>query len=284
MPKRTNNNSSPISLFSFQDIITAVTGIMILVVLLLILTIIDKKLTEIPNITPTKTDDAERVKLYDSITKIELEIKKKIDHLEKLNSVIKNKTENSRSLSELIKIKKNLKRETRKNQKLISELNKNLTLKKKQLKELNEKHLKVLAVAGKEIENNSRSVEKLESEITKVESELENLKANMHKIIFNMPVNSNKNPIIVECSQDGITINLINDKKIIKFKNNSITFIELIKKFESWLDNRNNRKDYIVLFIKPSSAGYIPLIFANLELKHFEYSKEPFEENQPGIM
>jgi hypothetical protein len=284
MPKKTNNNSSPISLFSFQDIITAVTGIMILVVLLLILSIIDKKLTKTPNVTPSKTDDAERIKLYDSIIKVKSEINKKINHLSTLNSIIKNKTENSRSLSELIKIKKNLKNENLKNKRIISKLNKNLSIKNKQFKELKEKHSKIVTVADQEIKKNSSSVEELQSEIAKNESELKKLKANIHKIIFNMPVNSNKNPIIAECSQDGITINIIDDKKIIKFTNDSISFLELIKKFNSWLDTRNNQNDYIVLFIKPSSAGYIPNIFYCLEIKHFEYSKEPFEENKPGIM
>ena len=284
MPKNNKNNSTPISLFSFQDIITSVTGIMILVVLLLILSILDKKLTDTPVKQESDEDKRIRIQCSKKIEQQGREIKNKQETLRQLKQIIENRQANSKSISELLKIQERLKKQQQQNTNKIKLQNKVLARKEKTRETLSKKNIALSEAEKVEIETDNLSKKELSEKIASYEKEIKKLESATDQVIFSIPKNSKKNPIIVQCSDKGFYINMIRENKNLHITDDSIDFTGLLLKFQKWLHTRNSRKDYIVLLIKPSSVGYISdLEYQILKTLSFEYSKEPLEENQIGV-
>ena len=280
MPKNNKNNSTPISLFSFQDIITSVTGIMILVVLLLILSILDKKLTDTPVTQESEEEKRIKIQCSQKIARQTQELKDKQETLEQLKKVI----ESNQSVSKLLKIQDRLKNEEVHNKNKIKQQLEELQRKEKKFKTLSKKHVVLSEAEGIEIKKGNLSKQRLKQKIAEYKEKIKKNNLKNKQVIFSIPENSKKNPIIVQCSDKGFAIDIIREHKNLHITDDSIDFTGLLLKFYKWLKTRNSQRDYIVLLIKPSSVGYISDLEARtLKTLSFEYSKEPLEENKTGV-
>jgi hypothetical protein len=281
MPKKRNNNTTPISLFSFQDIITSVTGIMILIVLLLILSILDKKLTDTPAEKIVDKDHLEKVNILNKIKKIKQKLKEKQQVLQELEDI--SSPAESYSLGELVQIEQDAIKQNRRRKRELSETKKQLIEQTKNLKILATKNQKVIKLKKITLHDNSRNVQALKEEIEQYKKKTAKIKNQNGTVSFTVTTASNKNPILVQCSEQGLNINQIKQHKIIHITDESFNFIGLLKKFDKWLTTLDNEKDYLVLLIKPSAAGYIPDIESKLQMQYIQYGKEPLEEDKNGV-
>lgn len=249
------DNAPAISLFSFQDIITSLTGIMFLVVLLLIIFMLDlRPKTEDDT---DKKDSAEPVtmqQLNELKSKIELfrnqkiKMQERLDELKKLDlEHIQSRISNLRSITqEQASVKSLLEQK-------INELNNQLINDKMEAENVKKEILKLTA------EN-----QKMDQRI-KIKEEI--LKSSHAQTLFvkkakNYTIEnaSSSSPILVECEKDGIRILDISTGESLDLRQANGTFDSRKNKFLKWIQKRDIKNEYYTILIKPESFEYGVLI------------------------
>lgn len=264
-PKR-KNNSPPVSLFAFQDIITCITGIMLLVVIIFLLNLINSNVAKLPS-NSLKTADV-------MLDKELAEIKKQEEQIAAISASDLKESHN-------INIFK----------KKIGELKKKIA-KIDNEKDILEKEAKTVAeqitkskIKNKKI-NTKVSLAKKEIEIKKNEQEQikKKLQEAQNNSLFNITSASDKSPIFVICGADKIRVVAAKDKKILLFEDTNSNMQEIIKKVGIFLQNRSQYKEFLSIMVTPEAAGYI----RRLDTGSFECSYIPIAhfdiiQEIPGI-
>ena len=285
--KRTNSN--PVSLFAFQDIITSITGIMVLVVLLIILDIISHK----------EKSSSKSVKQNNSIDIKNLE--KRITELNlKLNDGDKWLIENEKIIREVLALNfkalpEMIKKEEKKHiqlQKMVEQLKeKNAKLQSQEKRVKNKiKNRKIkIEVTVKQIEESNKRLLKGKELLKQMAINLEKKKVEIKKrkniVEIRTSDTLNKSPIFVECSDSVIKVKIIKKpSSIYTFANPEKDYKKLLNNLQEWLNNSGTpAEESIVVIVKPSSANYIKNLCEILENRGFEYNLEPMQENKTGI-
>ena len=280
MPKVNHNKSNPISLFSFQDIITSVTGIMILIVLLLILSILDKKLMDEPVQADSESELSVRVELSRELAQFTETLQQEKEKLSKLNIITTDFEK--QSLRDLMAIEEKAERTQKENIKALFLMKKEYTEKIKILERLSTEK-ETLTGQGKNIVNNKNKTKSMLNSIAKYKAKITKIKAEKNRVFFAVSRRERKKPILVQCSVAGIQINILDEEALQHIKDDSDNYLGIISKFHEWLKTRNNKKDYIILLLKPSSAGFSTDLEFALKNNDFEYGMEPLEEEKTGV-
>lgn len=285
---RKRKNENPVSLFAFQDIITSITGIMVLIVLLIILDVISHKEASDPKALQESQGDIKKLE------EMAAGLKKQLDEgklwLTKNEELIK------KALSvNLDALPKMIKREEKQHLRLSKALeqlkNRNSTLKSLILKtEKDSENIKFMSSESaerikklkEELKKKHELLKTLTAKIEEAEKEKEKMK---NRVEIRTTDLLNKTPVFVECSAAGIKTKII--KKGADIHNIPGTVQnrkKLISDFFKWLEKTLNPEgESIVLIVKPSSAEYIEELCAMLEETGFEYNLEPMQEDKTGI-
>ncbi|UDQ99166.1 hypothetical protein AAEX28_03560 [Lentisphaerota bacterium WC36G] len=282
-----NNGDSSIDLFSFQDIISCVTGIMLCVTLLLVINLINSELASDPtkqqNIEKIRKKDLDAVKnLQRQLKVLQLEVgqlDKIIDENDIIPDSIKSLTpqEVERRLTEIelehaeqMKIEKILDKKLNSYQIIDNELSKKLEIASKGEKELNKKLVKstnMLLKKKKDIGNANIKLEKVYGSPLEIKAEKSS---------------DGKEAILTIVSKKGITLLFSNgDKKDFKPKWGIIDFAQ--KEFAQYLKTLKNSDVYFYYLIRPSGVNYYDFLRGIMTDFSFKYGAEPIEERKKVI-
>lgn len=254
------SSSPPISLFSFQDIITSVTGIMILVTLMLGLELIQRTV----NAPPQKTAEI--------TTAMETAVENVVEEIEDLKQQL---AATQQDVMELAGIDpEDLIRELKELEVVNRRLKEDVTESERQSTEADRRKKEAEAEKARR-KNDPRTLEEMTRETRRIEEELRKLKQS-NRVIFNPAAGSAKQPWLVELSDRGFTV-----AEVGKVQPPS-KFADL-NAFHSWASKRDATNEYFVLLIKPTGVDSFPQITALLQQLKFDLGYDLLTANQIAI-
>lgn len=267
------DNSPAISFFSFQDIITSITGIMFLVVIMLVLMVLQQ--------TPNASQQKQR-ELQQELTVLEDELKKIRDAL---NELLRQAAEQKKSIEALKKLRVEqlpaLKEEwLRKLQGLdnviakLEEENDQLLQSQKEQIELSKKNKGLIEDNLKKIDELKLDLAVLDKEIKEKEQIFLKFK-NVIRFVWNQ--STLKKPILLECSDKEITVNTLEEterRRSFTDYNECLTYCRSLP-----VD-----KTYFILLLKPSAFVYGEKFSRELRKTGFEVGREILPDEQTLIV
>lgn len=262
----------PFSLFSFQDLITGVTGIMILVVLTLIIDVVSKKVVE--ELTPRdgppirsasaedEVDDTETMRRTLNALRAEFEAGQAnlVDLSHKPEEYA---SESARLAARLARMKE----EDERWKALQEEL-------KQALERTDAANSDMLA-------KNSA----LSEEVAELREELASTPEG-DVIRFVAKQKSAKIPLLVECSGERLAAMVMNDPSSTRLFEDptAVSIQSCTDAFNRWATELGGARYAVVVLVKPSAAGYaMPCVIEPLEALGFDVGYEPFEEGNTAV-
>ncbi|MDR1140528.1 MAG: hypothetical protein LBL62_02470 [Planctomycetaceae bacterium] len=271
---RRHKQESPISLFSFQDVIMSVVGIMILITLLLILKLITQPPTDTAAVTTVSARELQEQ--IESLSSILQEVQNEISQQNqtKLDSIITPQTKNQidallttieRLNTECNEINKEIQNEKsqtenlKKNLKSISSHND-----KNQIEQLKEQ-LDTLKIENDKLTEQEEKLKTIDDEL---ELKLKNQKFenkivdSIQQLNINVQKKQEKTAYICVYGQDGLTIIPTNGTPQKNFT--------LQSEFYQWMDSRNKTTEYFVIYFRPSRFERYKDILDHIKNKGFD--------------
>lgn len=252
MHRRRANTTNPVSLFSFQDIITTVTGIMLLVVFAMILNLDDA--LAIVKDDPSDAMRQELAKINRELAAAKCQRQAGQTRLSGLG-----KLDLDRLDADIAKMKKELAE--------LKEMGLKLYQKRKRTKAEVESAAKKCAAAtgtadqlGAKVDLQAKANKEMREEITKLEAKIKEAEARKIVGVKVVPGKDGKRPVVVMCSGKGLTA-LLNVGATAKAPT-KVEFATLTE-FCNWLAGRDYESEYLTFFLKPSGIG----LYKELELK-----------------
>lgn len=247
---RTSDDSPAISLFSFQDIITSLTGIMFLVILLLVLCMIDMKKSDTQSSVKKYISAAQVREITEQINKLqkqEEQIRMRINELEKIDldslwiqlEILRKKTEQEKQKLHLEKLEL---------EKLKDRLQ-NLQLTYNKLKEQKQKYYNENMLSAKQIAAKKDELQKKHAQTEKIKNALK----------FTIENTTSLTPVLVECTKNGVRIMECSTGTETDLRIPNGDFNACRQKFLDWVQQRGNDEYYTIL-VKPESFEYEMLI------------------------
>jgi hypothetical protein len=238
---RKRNDAETISLFSFQDIMASVIGMLFFVVILLSLSIV----TEVAPAADEPTEQesaklAERRERADELRQQKIVLETRIASISK-KRVQASAIQPNQTIAKLKQLRKNL-----------DAMYETIEEEQERLKSL------VRQIKPKEIaiEKKRKELKAVEAKIQESETRLSRAKSKprLTFIIDKRP--DRLKPWLVEITGDGLRVGSQDGQGlVIDFKGK--TARERMKLFQEWARNQNQREHYFVLLIKPSGVKHV---------------------------
>ena len=265
---------SPISLFSFQDIITCLTGIMIVVVLVLLLEVIESAATR----AARSALNAERLEV------IELE-KELIAQVEAARTQLQNAQQELRDNKPLtVAALENRRRE----------LEERLRQLRKEEEETR-RHAAALDEELKKLQLRSTELEQLKTQLEAAKKEKQTLQARLKELLdrfrerevewvkgrtplrIEFVGHFERKPLLFECTGNAI---LMRDpaqpgKILREFSSDAPTMQTEIDRMIEYLDTRSPEQEYPVLLVRAEAAGYLEELLSRLRENNWRVGFEP---------
>ena len=275
---RKEEDTSAISLFSFQDIITSITGIMFLVVLLLVLIMLT---SHDPTPQPEQPESEENREMLAQIATLQ----QQLEELKNIHSSVDEELKKLRELSPAaIEAKiRELEKQLQQKAEAIKQALKNLEKDKTALEELERKVKKI----NNGLSPKQEMLKKLEAEHKNLEKQIKDKKASIEqkkKIMeFSIDNTTNKIPVLVEIDKDGCQVmNVTNGKHVdLRVSNNFSASLQKLWKYLA--NNCNPSSSYITLVIKPSAFPYVENMLNALKQKNYERGVEILPNEKTSI-
>lgn len=247
-------------MFAFQDIITSVTGIMVLITLVLALELLQRKVSTPATQTAHVTDDLEKTVSENKRTiqqlKLQLEESKRL--VEEFASVDINRVR--------FELKELKERREQLNQEIIK-------------LEAGQREAKArLAQARAKKQDRSADPETLEDllrQLKDAEQQLAKLKQ-ANRVIFNPSEGQSKSPWLVEVAGGGLKVAKVGTSVA------PLTF-DTADKFKAWAAGRRQSSEYFVLLIKPSGVESFARLRTMLKGLNFDLGYDLLTEDQNAI-
>lgn len=249
------DDSPPLSLFSFQDIITTLTGIMFLIVLMLVLILLETKETRV---------DKNKIKSGIEADAIALKgLKKKADNLEKHLAESKTRNKETKKIIEALlqvpldNINERL-MDTNKKKSAMESQCETLNSTTERLINETEKIKHETPVLKEKLNNLTEKIVSVENELDVQKEAKDDLEKKIEKkrkcISFNISHDFPKILIIVECSKDGIRVKNTKSGETRDFRENvDPTYSTTVSRFIEWAKTRPKAEEYFTVIIKPST-------------------------------
>ena len=266
------DNTPAISFFSFQDIITSVTGIMFLVVMILVLMVLR---------SPTNAIRQREVNVSKEIRELE----KPLQELRRALAALSGRTQAERKrLEELQKLK--LESLPVLKSSLIEKLNAADT----EIRLLQEE-TKRLRTLLKQEENTAKTLRRrlaegrtastaLESEVRELDrriAEEQQLRKKMEKVLqFVWDRRNSRNPVLLVCGETEISVHMLRGRK------EQVVFEDYAKCLE-WCKSLDRDEVYFILLIKPSAFRYAEDFSQELLSAGFQRGREVLPDDKTVI-
>lgn len=241
MPRR-RTNEVPFTLFAFQDIVTSVTGIMLLVTLMLMLDLLSRAEISAPVVTEkvaveiesaTQSDKQEIAKLREQLNQSEL-------------TIGVNATELVRKLKDLEASLSLVREDRQRSERLRATTD-------QQMKEVQEKSVSREITVGK--------LQFLREQIETVSNELENMRQR-NRVIYHATPGTHSKSWLLQLDRDQISVAEVGRKSP------PLVFHQLERLLE-WTNTRNPQSDLFVLLVKPKSIRLFDQLKEQLTSKGF---------------
>lgn len=274
-------DSNPISLFSFQDIITCLTGIMIVIVLVILLQLVDA-LTKATQSSPLETVYKELQAECDLLREREKELSARLKKLRKESKKQKDIPE-----SELVK---NIRREERYMKILAGELNQS----EEELKKVKEEQSK-LAEQLKAEEEKSENNKQRDTNISQILAETERLKQEERRIYqefekkrkmirFTFSGMNNLTPVLIECCGWGFRTKVHPNGNCRVFGTKGTSGIAAqLKNLNSYIREFKKDNIYLVFFFREETFPMVGTITFTFECDGYKIGKEVLEKGEECI-
>lgn len=240
--------SMPFSLFAFQDIITSVTGIMILVTLMLVLDLLEK----VEGAPRARTAHVEK-NVRDSLEKVLDEI----HTIEQSLTIPANTRVADLATLDIQTLRSKFAARTDHEETLVADL--------QSIRALREKEAQLLESAQMRQEQTESLVDeihRLQSDIAENQEKINRL-SQSRRVLFRVPQRGGETPWLVEIGVDRIRVAEMGvSRKPLVFDSNEL--------FYQWVASRDHQNEYMVMLVSPESAE-----------KYNEIADEMFEQNVP---
>lgn len=275
--KLRQNNSSPLSLFAFQDIITAVTGIMLLVVLLMVLTLALRRASAMIQkpleMAVLEKLDAELQVLQEELAARRQWIDDSKDRIRRVSAVdidrLPEKIETTKIAVEILE--ETVKRREQEE----ADLRRKVEVEEGELTALTGKNTAVAAAVEELASGNEAALQETEDLKNEVKKKRE-VSANL--VELRISEKTGKLPVVVVCSDTELLVLGSGLAGEVSFKGTGPTTQEMMDRFARWLAGRSARREYFTVLLKPSAAG-LYLHFISTFKKHgFEFGFEAIAE------
>ena len=268
MPRR-KDNSPAISFFSFQDIITSVTGIMFLVVLILILMLLMRKSpdpAEQAEISQTKALQEELSALQQNLAALEESSKQEEKRLEELSRM--NPEEIPGRLASLNAMLRALEARNREAREKLAESRTLLEA----VREDNATLKKSVGDMRTEVREKTTEARELSEKVVELRKKAKNVKRTMR---FTWNRHSSKTPYLVECGGSAISLG-ISEEENARFTvtSDGQEPTELVARFLDKIEGFDKAGCYFLLLVKPSAFVYAEELSGLLRRKGFERGRE----------
>ena len=272
------DDSPAISLFSFQDIITSITGIMFLVVILLVIFLFESK--------PKKADaDPETVKMQKSIYAEIVELEKILADFRKQEE------EQKKLLAELQKMSpETIEKRKKELEKRISglKIRQRVILKDQaEMRLFKEDAIKNIQNLKIKSENTVKKSLETEQQITENKKILEDLKIKVAEakksVSFSVEKSSDKKFILAEFGKNGFRIKDFVLNQDHDLRKPGISDEEHIDNFILWVSKRDRNNEFISVILGPSKLKYWQYISGKLKEMFFVYGVEFYPDDDSTI-
>jgi hypothetical protein len=258
--RRRRRKSSPFSLFAFQDIITSVTGILLLLTLLLTLSLILREY-QTPAVQTRRV-----VKQLDTVlADTNVEIKQFQQLLEERSKVVQD-------LAKLSPTR--VRREVNVLEVQLAQLDLELQTLDQQTKETEkaEDEWRTRQISS---EQSRRILAQLDAELKKVTEELEQLRSS-NRLIYNPQQSSGKTAWLVEVDEDSFRVARVGvSAKPLSF--------DSVAALSRWCESRDPSAEYFVLLVRPQGIEQFQVLMENLESQPFDLGFDLIGEDQTVI-
>ena len=225
---RRRQRKSAFSLFAFQDIITAVTGIMLLITLLLTLELVERKAKASQETPATVPKDADVSP--EELSQLELEVanlKKRLKEMASENAMLAQYDQQQ------------LQADLQKNQKTNQE-------RQEKIRNL-QKTLVSTATSLENVRNTQAKLQQLEEKIRNTRAKLEKLQKSS-RLFVQAAKGARKTNWLVEISKEKLKVAPLGRTTT------PISFTDVYD-FQAWLRKRNQAADHFVLFVKAEGTS-----------------------------
>ena len=282
--KNRNKNNTSINLFSFQDIISCVTGIMLCVTLLLIINLINSEFSD--KIIRQRSIEKIRKKDLEAVKKLQINFKELSNDVSALEHSIQTMDiipESVRLLS-AAEINRQL-REIELEKEVLLKSEVKLSEKLKSFIILSDKLTKKIEVArkgnlllDKKVKAITSLLLKTKTDIGNTENKLKNLHSTPLEVSAKTTVNGLE-PILGILEKEGIQLNLTDGSQI-SFKPQMGIIDSAVSGFSDYLSANSGNRVYFYFLIRPSGANYFFDLRELLSKYNFKYGAEPIEEHR----
>ena len=274
------DDSPAISLFSFQDIITSITGIMFLVVLLLLLLIFESK----PVTPQEKQSDKDRQAmqaLAQEINTLKMQIQKLKDMRKELEKEL---AEYQKMTPQMIEEKKldleqKVKELTEKNVKLklaVSQADMHGKQTVERIKTLEKNYTQII----KDIEKETKISKEKNKEITELQKRLETIKKT---VVFSVEQNSDRNPLLAEFTPTGFIVFDFGANKTFDLRQSGKDANAAFDDFLDFLKQRDSSTETLSIILSPASLKYWDIISLKLKDTGFRHGLELLPDDNSTV-
>lgn len=268
MTSRRNRSGPTISLFAFQDIITSVSGIIIVMVLLLSLELVERPEQDSQRITSSVATDVES-----AITEAEAELETLQGSVQELNSLISDIAETSPS---------ELQNEIDSLRRRIDEKEQGLKRLQAQEEQLKEEKEDVL-VQQFDRKDEREELNKVIRELADLQEQLEQEREE-DRLVFTLPKGSKKSGWLAVIESGRIeTAPIGRESRPIRFTSSSSGFLgtdTAVNQFMEWARDRNASSSYFLVLVRPSGASAFDQLESRLSLSGIQFGFDLIDENQ----
>ncbi len=258
MPRR-RRTSPKISLFAFQDIITSVTGIMVLITLLLALELLQRK------------EESPPVKTAEITEQIESSVEENRQQIEDLKQQLKQQGQQAVELARVdpTHLSRQITDTTRLTEAMQQEL--------EELEQQQDATANRQQQAEQDLDQReeSKSLEQLLQEIAEHREKIEKI-TQSNRMIFNPDAGENKTPWLVEVQGNQIQTAPVGQAQ------RPEVFAD-VGEFRRWVSGRNPSREYFVLLVKPAGIDAFDDIRTFLQSKRFDVGYDVLAADQNAI-
>lgn len=248
--KRRRAPTEAFSLFSFQDIITSVTGVIILVTLLLAVELIKR-----PPVDASKTQDRANDELQSQIAALD-------EEQAVLKKVVREDAEFLRESAALSLA--DLEQTQREAALQVDEMENSIQAIAGSLDDAIERRARVESELSN-VEN--ESLAQLHAKNAALTSELDIVKSS-NQVVYNQSRSEGKSPWLVDLQANRIRVLKPGDAEV-TFDFKDFSEADRVHSFVEWAATRDPKKDYFVLLVRPESIGAYQAVYEKVnELKY----------------
>jgi hypothetical protein len=258
---RRAGSSVPISFFSFQDIVTSVTGILILVTLMLAVDIID----------PTRVENASHTPVINDLRVLESE-------LAAISSSIQQKKKQIQSLQQVMAVLGKNSSEDKVTR--FKELSDKLSTLKQLL------HIRQTQLAGElnELDASQKQLDQIVNEHAAVEAQnheadLQLLQLSKVPTVKLLPGPSTKNPIIIECKNDNAIIGVLSSQGELSIIQ-SVSAQRVEKKIDQIFRLFDPQKEYFVIYVHSDATELANRLITHVRKNDFDVGWDLLTDEQ----